>query len=34
MISPAIKMVDEFEKSTDKYPLIPMGIPDPYKPAK
>ena len=34
MISPAIKMVEEFEQSTKKFPLIPMGIPDPYSPSK
>jgi arylsulfatase len=25
-------MVGEFEESTKKYPLIPMGTPDPYRP--
>jgi hypothetical protein len=25
-------MVAEFEESTKKYPLIPMGTPDPYCP--
>jgi arylsulfatase len=25
-------MVAEFEASVKKYPLIPMGTPDPYRP--
>ena len=27
-----LKMVAAFEESTKKYPLIPMGAPDPYRP--
>jgi len=25
-------MIGEFEESTKKHPLIPMGTPDPYQP--
>jgi len=25
-------MIGAFEESTKKYPLIPMGTPDPYRP--
>jgi arylsulfatase len=32
IIGPVLKMVAEFEESTKKYPLIPMGTPDPYRP--
>jgi arylsulfatase len=32
IIGPALKMVAEFEESVKKYPLIPMGTPDPYRP--
>ena len=32
VIGPVLKMVAEFEESTKKYPLIPMGTPDPYRP--
>jgi arylsulfatase A-like enzyme len=32
IIGPVLKMVGEFEASTKKYPLIPMGTPDPYRP--
>ena len=32
IIGPVLKMVGDFEASTKKYPLIPMGTPDPYKP--
>jgi arylsulfatase len=34
VIGPALKMVGEFEASTKKYPLIPMGTPDPYTPPR
>jgi arylsulfatase len=33
IIGPVLKMVGAFEESTKKYPLIPMGTPDPYRPA-
>jgi arylsulfatase len=32
IIGPVLKMIGEFEESTKKYPLIPMGTPDPYRP--
>jgi len=32
VIGPVLKMVGEFEQSTKKFPLIPMGTPDPYRP--
>ncbi|HET8782908.1 MAG TPA: arylsulfatase [Pyrinomonadaceae bacterium] len=32
VIGPVLKMVGEFEASVKKYPLIPMGTPDPYTP--
>jgi arylsulfatase A-like enzyme len=32
VIGPVLKMVGEFEQSTKKDPLIPMGTPDPYRP--
>lgn len=32
VIGPALKMIGEFEASVKKYPLIPMGTPDPYTP--
>ena len=31
-IGPVLKMVAAFEESMKKYPLIPMGTPDPYRP--
>jgi arylsulfatase A-like enzyme len=31
-IGPVLKMVAAFEESVKKYPLIPMGTPDPYRP--
>jgi arylsulfatase A-like enzyme len=31
---PAVKIIGAFEESTKKYPLIPMGTPDPYVPPK
>jgi arylsulfatase len=31
-LGPVLKMVAEFEESARKYPLIPMGAPDPYAP--
>lgn len=34
VIGPILKMVGAFEESTKKYPLIPMGTPDPYLPQK
>ncbi|WP_182915925.1 sulfatase-like hydrolase/transferase [Massilia cavernae] len=30
---PMLKMIGAFEASVKKYPLIPMGTPDPYQPA-
>jgi arylsulfatase len=33
VVAPMLKMVDEFEQSVKQYPLIPMGLPDPYTPA-
>ena len=32
IIGPVLKMIGAFEESTKKYPLIPMGTPDPYRP--
>jgi len=32
IIGPVLKMIGTFEESTKKYPLIPMGTPDPYRP--
>ena len=32
VVGPALKMVAAFEESTTKFPLIPMGTPDPYRP--
>ena len=32
IIGPVLKMIGEFEASTKKHPLIPMGTPDPYRP--
>ena len=32
IIGPVLKMVGAFEASLKKYPLIPMGTPDPYRP--
>jgi arylsulfatase len=32
IFGPVLKMVEEFEASTKKYPLIAMGTPDPYTP--
>ena len=34
VVGPMLKIVGEFEQSLKKYPLIPMGTPDPYVPAK
>ena len=34
VIGPALKMIGEFEASVKKYPLIPMGTPDPYTPTR
>ncbi|TPQ37850.1 arylsulfatase [Cupriavidus pinatubonensis] len=31
-IGPMMKMIGDFQASTKKYPLIPMGTPDPYVP--
>jgi arylsulfatase len=33
IIGPVLKMVGAFEESVKKYPLIPMGTPDPYRPS-
>jgi hypothetical protein len=32
VIGPVLKMVAEFDESVKKYPLIPIGTPDPYTP--
>ena len=32
VIGPVLKIVGAFEESVKKYPLIPMGTPDPYQP--
>jgi arylsulfatase len=32
VFGPVLKMVDEFEVSVKKSPLIAMGTPDPYAP--
>jgi hypothetical protein len=32
VIGPVLKMVGQFEETLKKYPLIPMGTPDPYRP--
>jgi arylsulfatase A-like enzyme len=32
VVGPVLKMVGEFEASLTRYPLIPMGTPDPYRP--
>ncbi len=32
VVYPMMKIVRDFEKTTTKYPLIPMGTPDPYLP--
>ena len=32
VVHPMLKIVAEFEQSLKKYPLIPMGTPDPYRP--
>ena len=34
VVSPILKIVDEFEQSVKQYPLIPMGTPDPYTPSR
>jgi arylsulfatase A-like enzyme len=34
VITPMLKMVGEFNATTKDSPLIPMGTPDPYTPAK
>jgi arylsulfatase len=34
VIYPMLKIVGAFEESVKKYPLIPMGRPDPYEPPK
>lgn len=32
VVGPMLKIVGEFEQSVKKYPMIPMGTPDPYTP--
>jgi arylsulfatase len=32
VVYPMLKIISEFEESLKKYPLIPMGTPDPYRP--
>jgi arylsulfatase len=34
VVHPILKMVGEFNQSLDKFPVIPMGTPDPYIPPK
>jgi arylsulfatase A-like enzyme len=34
VLTPMLKIVGAFQHSTEKYPLIPMGTPDPYVPPK
>jgi arylsulfatase len=34
VVGPMLKIVGDFEQSVKKYPLIPMGTPDPYTPPK
>lgn len=34
IVGPVLRMVGAFDASTKKYPLIPMGTPDPYLPPK
>jgi hypothetical protein len=34
VLYPAVKIIGAFEESTKRYPLIPMGTPDPYVPPK
>jgi hypothetical protein len=34
VLTPMLKIVGAFQQSTEKYPLIPMGTPDPYVPPK
>jgi arylsulfatase len=33
VVGPILKIVGEFENSVKKYPIIPMGTPDPYTPS-
>jgi arylsulfatase len=33
VVGPVLKIVGEFEQSLKQHPLIPMGTPDPYRPA-
>ncbi|MET0049898.1 MAG: sulfatase-like hydrolase/transferase [Candidatus Thiodiazotropha sp.] len=33
VVGPVLKIVDEFDRSVEQYPLIPMGTPDPYVPS-
>lgn len=34
IIGPVLKVVAAFEESVKKFPLIPMGTPDPFSPAR
>ena len=34
VVGPALKIIGQFEASLKRYPLIPMGTPDPYRPPK
>jgi len=34
VLHPAVKIIGVFLASTKKYPLIPMGTPDPYDPSR
>jgi len=34
VLHPAVKIIAAFEATTRKYPLIPMGTPDPYDPSR
>jgi arylsulfatase len=32
VLGPVLRIVREFEESTQRHPLVPMGTPDPYHP--
>ncbi|MDB5595316.1 MAG: arylsulfatase [Hyphomicrobiales bacterium] len=34
VVTPILKIVNQFQESTKNSPLIPMGTPDPYTPPK
>jgi arylsulfatase len=33
VVGPVLRIVGEFEQSVKLHPLIPMGTPDPFRPA-